>query len=442
MFSGAFSLDDSIQAAGIRQIDAQVEANRRRMESAALAAASWHPKSVGIVGAGAMGVAIAAQAAARGLHITITDAAEAARQTAEQAIADALRNDYNQPTPAAEITVMEGLDQIAACDVVVECVVEDPLVKTPLLRDLEARINPSTLLTTNTSTLPMARLSRDLSCPERLCGTHFFLPLVDRAALELIFSAAGRPETQARAIRFAQSLDKIPLVAPDSVGFVVNRLMMPYVSEGMQLLTEGVEPAAIEKAAVDFGMPKGPLSLLDEIGLDTALDCGWVFAGAYEDRVAVSPLLVAMVKARRLGSKCGAGFFRYTMDKCGKIEQEADPGATKVVERWIERQDALSAEQIAARLFLPMVFEATHLLDETPDLPPGVVDLGVVFGLGMSPGRGGPLFWADTIGADRIVELAKPLQELGPRMVPPDRVRQMATGAEPPFFGAPRRATQ
>jgi 3-hydroxyacyl-CoA dehydrogenase len=186
-------------------------------------------------------------------------------------------------------------------------------------------------------------------------------------------------------------------------------------------------------------MPKGPFSLLDEIGLDTALDCGWVFSGAYEDRIAVSPLLVAMVKAGRLGRKSGAGFFRYTATENGEIEQETDPAAAELVARWARAETKATVEDVAARLFLPMVFEGTRMLEEHESCLPLHVDLGVVLGLGMRPSRGGPLFWCDRVGAKRVLEIAGPFRALGPRMDPPSQLRRMAEG-NMTFHAQPTRA--
>jgi len=195
----------------------------------------------------------------------------------------------------------------------------------------------------------------------------------------------------------------------------------------MQLLAEGVAEETIERAALDFGMPQGPLSLLDEIGLDTALDCGWVFAGAYEDRIAISPLLVALVKARRLGLKTRAGFFRYTRRDDGSFAQEIDPAVAALLERWkTPRGGSASADAVAARLFLPMLFEGVRLLEEHAGCLPGDIDLGAVLALGMSPRRGGPLFWADQVGIPELLRLAGPLAGIGKRMQPPDRLRRMA----------------
>ena len=240
------------------------------------------------------------------------------------------------------------------------------------LRDIDRRLPRETLLATGTSTIPVGRLAQGLAHPERVCGVHFFLPVAERPVVEVIAGPATPAAACKKAVGLAAALGKEAISAPDVVGFLVNRLMLPYVSEAMQLLAEGVAEETIERAALDFGMPQGPLSLLDEIGLDTALDCGWVFAGAYEDRIAISPLLVALVKARRLGLKTRAGFFRYTRRDDGSFAQEIDPAVAAARSgAGRRRARSASADAVAARLFLPMLFEGVRLLEEARRLPAG-----------------------------------------------------------------------
>ena len=430
--AGLFALDDGAQGEGVPHTALLLEKNRRRMESFVSVASQQEPPVLGIVGAGVMGTAIAADALSRGVTVRITDVDEAALQRVGETVSCLLSSD--DLSTRGRLKATGNLDEIVACDIVLEAVVEDEMKKGALLCDLDRRMPPESLLATNTSTIPISRLARSLQHPERLCGTHFFLPLCERPVVEVIFSDGTSPAARAAAIGLVMTLGRNSLLAPDAVGFVVNRLMMPYVSEGMQLLTEGVEPETIEGVAVDFGMPKGPLGLLDEVGLDTALDCGWVFSGAYEDRIAVSPLLVAMVKARRLGQKSGAGFFRYTPKENGEVERVADPAATEIVARWAGRATNATAEDVAARLFLPMVFEGARMLEEHEGCLAADVDLGAMLGLGMASARGGPLFWCDRVGAKRVLEIAEPLRSLGARMEPPEPLRRLAeTGMT--FYG-------
>ncbi len=371
-----------------------------------------------------MGTAIGAAALARGFHVRIIDVNRQASLRAPQAITGAACKHYGSATGTVETA--EDLESITACDTVIESVVEDEGKKVAVLCDLDQRMPPERLLASNTSTIPIGRLARDLATPERLCGMHFFLPVPQRPAVELIFTKCTRPATRSAAISLAVALERDVLLAPDGTGFIVNRMMMPYVAEAMQLLVEGVRAERIEEVATRFGMPMGPLTLLDEIGLDTAFHCGWIFAGAYGERIAVSPVLVALIKAARLGRKTGTGFFRYVSQADGAAQQETDPELAKIVACWSKERDSVTDEEIALRLFLPMVFEGARILDEHAAVLASEVDLGVILGLGMSPARGGPLYWCDRVGTRRMLELAKPLASLGVRMEPPQRIRRMA----------------
>jgi 3-hydroxyacyl-CoA dehydrogenase len=424
--SGPFELDEAARRDGARHIELLRNENRRRMTAGVPSGSPESFSVLGIVGAGMMGTSIGAAAVACGIDVVITDSVETTLHDAEKTIAASAHSDYPRTASIGRITATPRLEDVVACDAVIESIVEEEVRKGSLLKDLDQRMPPSKLLATNTSTIPISRLARGLQNPERLCGSHFFHPVPERLALEMILTEVTSPVARASTVRLATALGRDVLPAPDAVGFVVNRLMLPYVSEAMQLLTEGVEPERIEQVAVDFGMPKGPLTLLDEIGLDTALACGWVFAGAYEDRIAVSPILVSMVKAGRLGRKSGAGFFRYAEREVGKVEQRPDPEAAELVARWSSEEAEFPAEDIAARLFLPMVFEGARMLEEHEGCLAGHVDLGVVLGLGMAPSRGGPLFWADRVGAGRIVQMSEPLKSHGYRMMPPARLREMA----------------
>ena len=172
---------------------------------------------------------------------------------------------------------------------------------------------------------------------------------------------------------------------------------------------------AIERAAKDFGMPMGPLTLYDVIGLDTAFYAGRVMYDAFPDRTAASPMLPALVKANRLGQKNGLGFFAYR-DKSGR--GTPDPAVTKLIEPYIRKHDKFTQEQITFRLFLPMVLEATRILEAKVVRDPRDIDLGLIFGVGFPPFKGGLLFWADSLGAAKIVEMLKPLEDLGERFHP------------------------
>jgi 3-hydroxyacyl-CoA dehydrogenase/enoyl-CoA hydratase/3-hydroxybutyryl-CoA epimerase/3-hydroxyacyl-CoA dehydrogenase/enoyl-CoA hydratase/3-hydroxybutyryl-CoA epimerase/enoyl-CoA isomerase len=193
--------------------------------------------------------------------------------------------------------------------------------------------------------------------------------------------------------------------------------------EALELLLEGAEVKAIERAAKSFGMPMGPLTLYDVVGLDTAFFAGRVMYEAFPDRVALSPVVGALIKAGRLGQKSGAGFFSYARDK---ERGEPDPRVLEILKPYLRKPEKFTSEQITARLFLPVLLEATRVVQEGLVRDPRDVDLALIYGIGFPPFKGGLLFWADTIGLNRILEMLKPLEPLGPRMQPTELLLEMA----------------
>ncbi len=241
--------------------------------------------------------------------------------------------------------------------------------------------------------------------------------------VEVIRGRQTSDETVATAVAYAKRIGKSPIVVNDGPGFLVNRLLFPFLNEAIELLADGVPMKAIERASKDFGMPMGPFALYDMVGLDTSFYAGRVMWEAFPDRIAASPILPALIKQGRLGQKSGRGFFVY---KPGSTKGEPDPGLADVIRTYLRGDSNPSSEQITDRLFLPMVIEATRILQEKLVRDVRDVDLGLIFGLGFPPFRGGLLFWADTLGAAKIVERLKPLEGLGPRMQPTPLLLEMA----------------
>jgi 3-hydroxyacyl-CoA dehydrogenase/enoyl-CoA hydratase/3-hydroxybutyryl-CoA epimerase/3-hydroxyacyl-CoA dehydrogenase/enoyl-CoA hydratase/3-hydroxybutyryl-CoA epimerase/enoyl-CoA isomerase len=244
------------------------------------------------------------------------------------------------------------------------------------------------------------------------------MPLV-----EVIRGAKTSDETVVTAVAYAKSIGKSPIVVNDGPGFLVNRLLLPYMNEALELILDGAEIKAIERAAKSFGMPMGPITLYDVVGLDTAVYAGAVLRDAFPDRVVESPLLPAMFAAGRLGQKSGVGFFSY---KDPKKKGAPDPTLGDIINPLIRKHEKFTDEQIIARLFLPMLLEATRILEEKVVRDPRDVDLGLIFGTGFPPFKGGLLFWADTIGAAKILEMLKPLESLGARAKPTPMLEKMA----------------
>ncbi|HEV3418454.1 MAG TPA: 3-hydroxyacyl-CoA dehydrogenase NAD-binding domain-containing protein [Pirellulales bacterium] len=380
-------------------------------------------KSVSVIGAGIMGRGIAAANLKRNIHVRITDAAAAAldagvEQTLEEASFD---RQTKRPDPKRAVHFASILhattsdDELAASDLVIEAVVEIPDVKRAVFARLEPRLRPEAILATNTSTIPISQLAQKLTHPDRFCGIHFFNPVRKMPLVEVIRGERTSDETVATAVAYAKTVGKSPVVVNDGPGFLVNRLLFFYMLEALELLSAGAEIKAIERAAKNFGMPMGPLALYDVVGFDTAVLAGRVMYDAYPDRIVLSPIVGALMKAGRLGQKSGAGFFSYARDK---ERGEPDPRVLEILAPYLRKQEKFTSEQLTSRLFLPMLLEATRVLQEGLVRDPRDVDLALIYGIGFPPFKGGLLFWADTLGVERILKMLDPLESLGPRMAP------------------------
>jgi len=390
------------------------------------APAGWLVGRLGIVGAGMMGTAIAAAAARCGIRVLLVDHRPAARAAAPGRVAAEMAR-YDDPAPrsTAPVETTGDLAALADCAVVLESVAESLPAKHALFARLEPCLAESAWLATNTSTLPIGRLASALARPERFCGLHFFHPVHARPLVEIVRGPATSPETLDAARRFVGALGRMSITTADAPGFLVNRLLQAHLGEALSLLVEGVPPERIERVATGFGMAKGPLALLDEIGLDTALAGGQVLHAAWPERVVASPVLVSLVKAGRLGRKSGAGFFTYPHGEA-PARPAADPVALEKIAQWAEPAEPPGDARLLDRLLLGMVVEAARLLDEGVVAGPREVDLGTLFGLGFPAARGGLLYWADTRGAAELVGRLSPLRALGPRFQPPPRLLEMA----------------
>jgi 3-hydroxyacyl-CoA dehydrogenase/enoyl-CoA hydratase/3-hydroxybutyryl-CoA epimerase/3-hydroxyacyl-CoA dehydrogenase/enoyl-CoA hydratase/3-hydroxybutyryl-CoA epimerase/enoyl-CoA isomerase len=388
-------------------------------------------KSAGVVGSGIMGSGIAAATLKTEVSVALTDAnAEALTRGAKQVLEEAA---YNRKLKGADLqktlklapllSVTHREEEIAASDLVIEAIIEKEDAKKQLYARLEPQLRPEAILASNTSTIPITRLAEGLKRPERFCGIHFFNPVRRMKLVEVIRGAKTSDETVATAVAFAKRIGKSPIVVGDGPGFLVNRLLFPYMNEAIELLCDGASIKEIDRAATAFGMPMGPIALYDMVGLDTAVYAGMTMYQAFPERVVSSPLVPAMVKQGRLGQKSGKGFFSY-QNKKGRAEE--DPAVEKIIAGYQRGERRVSREELTHRLFLPMLLEATRMLEEKIVRDVRDVDLGLIFGLGFPPFKGGLLFWADTIGAVKILEMLKPYESLGARFQPTPMLKEMA----------------
>ncbi len=373
-------------------------------------------RSVGIIGAGVMGAEIAAAHIKHNLPVTIFDANPAVLSTiAQRTLAELTAGtDSGDHRRAAGRLLTEAHEpaQTAKCDLVIESIVEKLSVKQELFRALQKYLSPEAVVASNTSTIPIGKLAESVLSPERFCGLHFCHPVRQRPLVEIIRGAKTNDETIAALAAHAKTIDKLPIVVTDGPGFLVNRLLLPYLTEALELLVEGASIEMMERSALEFGMSKGPFGLMDEIGLDTTLQAGWSMAGAFPDRVCASPLLVAMIKSGRLGQKSGAGFFSYNDPPSDAKSAEPDPAAIEIIARWINTSNNHSPEDIILKLLSPMISEAVRIVQEKKVRDPRDIDLGSVFGLGFPARRGGLLWWANTIKPAMPVAVLKALEPI------------------------------
>ena len=403
--------------------------------------------SVTVIGAGIMGAGIAAASLRRDLQVVLSDSRADALQRGEQLVLDEVS--FNRETKrkdadraiqySARLTATTVAEILASSDLVIEAVIEKEEVKREVLTRLEPLMRPDAILATNTSTIPVTRLAKGLKSPDRFCGIHFFNPVRKMKLVEVIRGSATSDETVVTAVQYAKNLGKMPVVVLDGPGFLVNRLLLPYMDEALKLLEEGVPIEAVDKAAKRFGMPMGPIELYDMVGLDTALYAGNVLCEAFPDRFSGSRILPALVEAGRMGQKSGRGFFSH-QNKKGRAA--ADPEVAKLLEPLrAGAKSSLSNEQITDRLFLPMLVEASRVLEEGLVRHARDVDIGMIFGTGFPPFRGGLMFWADTLGAAKVIEMLKPYAALGKRFVPSELLTELARDQQK-FYDLNRKPTK
>jgi 3-hydroxyacyl-CoA dehydrogenase/enoyl-CoA hydratase/3-hydroxybutyryl-CoA epimerase len=365
-------------------------------------------KHVHVVGAGVMGGDIAAWAALRGFAVTLQDRAleyiEPALQRAAQLFDKRLRDSAKSAAARDRLQADVAGDGVPNADVVIEAIFESLEAKRELYSRLEPRMKPGALLATNTSSLMLEPLGAALVHPERLVGLHFFNPVAQMPLLEIVQSQRTDAAVAERAIAFAHSLDKLPIPCRSSPGFVVNRVLMPYLYEAMFVAEEGVPLAVIDGAAVDFGMPMGPIELADVVGLDVAAHVGEIVATQLGRPAPDLTRLQQLIAAKKLGRKSGAGFYSW---QDGKALKPAVPNATAVPADLIDR------------LILILVNECVACLREQVVREADLVDAAVIFGTGFAPFRGGPLAYARERGVtDVIVRLEQLAARYGDRFNP------------------------
>lgn len=307
-------------------------------------------------------------------------------------------------------------------DLVVEAVLEKMEIKKQVLREAEERLSPQAVFATNTSSLSVTDLATASSRPEKVAGMHFFNPVDKMPLVEVIRGEKTSDETVATIVALSKKLGKTPVVVKDREGFLVNRILMPYLNEGALLVEEGVGIETVDRLMLNFGMPMGVFILLDNIGLDIALKVAEILHGAYGERMRPSVILPKMVEAGRLGKKNGKGFYTYE----GRSRTLA-PDTVRIITGLRKEHSGILEKEVVGRLLLSMVNEAAMILAEGIADRPSVVDTGMIFGTGFPPFRGGLLRYADALGLEAIrKDLEEYAGRFGERFKPADLIVEMA----------------
>ena len=400
-------------------------------------------EKIGVLGAGFMGAGIAAIAAMQGTVVRLKDAQH-------DRVGKGLREVYSilrEQLKRKRITKRQLDDQLtlvggtidysgfANAQIVIEAVFEDLPVKRAVLAEAEEAA-PKAIIASNTSTIPIAQIASAARHPERVLGMHFFSPVQKMPLLEVVRAQRTSDATLATAVAYGKKLGKTVIVVQDAPGFYANRILAPYVNEAGLLLDEGVAVDAIDRALVEFGFPVGPLTLIDEVGLDIAGKSSSTMMGAFGDRMVPSVSIARVIEAGRTGRKGGSGFYRYEQGKKKSVDESVYALFSSSGQRL-----GLGARDIVERCVFAMLNEAARCLED------GIIgsardgDVGAVYGIGFPPFRGGPFRYLDTLGIPTVIRALEVLDgRFTPRFRPAALLRQMAASGARfyPDRGKPR----
>lgn len=352
----------------------------------------FEPTRLHVIGAGTMGGDIAAWGALQGMTVTLQDlepryiapAIKRAHALFKEKLKE--RNLIQQAMDRL-IPDVEG-NGIASADIIIEAVIEDLAVKQKTFKMLEEKARPDAILATNTSSIPLDEINTVMNNPERLVGIHYFNPVAKMQLVEVVKGNKTSQEIEEKALAFVRKIDRLPLPVKSSPGFLVNRILMPYLLEAVELVKEGVPMTAIDKAMTNFGMPMGPIILADTVGLDVCLAVAQHLGKYFNTPVPQD--LIDKVAQKKLGRKTGEGFYKY--DKRGKQIKPNEPAYDKPL------------DEISNRLVLIMLNEAFACLREDVVSDGDLLDAGMIFGTGFAPFRGGPIHYAKSQGINELYQ--------------------------------------
>jgi 3-hydroxyacyl-CoA dehydrogenase/enoyl-CoA hydratase/3-hydroxybutyryl-CoA epimerase len=352
-------------------------------------------RHVHVIGAGVMGGDIAAWCAFKGFTVTLQDLDHARIAPAIKRAAELYKRRLKQPhlVQAALDRLIPDVkgDGVNHCDIVIEAIVENAEIKKKLYAQIEPRLKPMAILATNTSSIPLQELSKGLARPERLIGVHFFNPVAMMMLVEIVEGPQTSADVMKQCQVFTKKIDKLPVPVKSAPGFLVNRILTPYMGEAQIMLEEGIPAEVIDAAARDFGMPMGPIELADTVGLDVGLAVGRELArpGWPEPKK-----IQELVAAKKFGKKTGEGFYKWVN---GKPQKANGTGTVDLAPLWM-------------RMTLPAVNEAVACIREGIVADADLLDAGVIFGTGFAPHRGGPINYLRSAGKEKLLAEMKALE--------------------------------
>ena len=380
-------------------------------------------ENAAVLGAGVMGGGIAELFAEKEIFIRMKDLNVKALSVGIQAASRVLQRQV-QKKKINPRQMLQKLNHISPTvdysgfnktDLVIEAIVENLEIKKKVFQELESQIKPTCLVASNTSSLSVSEMQKVFKNPERFVGMHFFNPVHRMPLVEVIKGEKTSDEAVSTIFQLCKRIGKTPIVVKDSPGFLVNRLLSPYLNESVYLLAEGVSIPELDRVFLEFGMPMGPAELIDEVGIDVAEKVAHVMHEAFGDRLLPATLNQKLVSQERLGKKAGKGLYQYTGSK--KVK-EFDPQVYAIL-GITPSKNPVEDEEILERCLLPMINEAARCLEEGVVTSSSEVDLGMIMGTGFPPFRGGLLRYADSLGMSRIVDrLRKYEAKFGARFAP------------------------
>ena len=401
-------------------------------------------KLAAVLGAGIMGGGIAYQSAVRGTPILMKDIREEGIQMGLNEASKLLGNRVEKGRMTAA-KMAEALNAIRPTmsygdfehvDIVVEAVVENPKVKQIVLAEVEDKVKEDAVLASNTSTISINLLAKALKRPENFVGMHFFNPVHMMPLVEVIRGEKSSETAIATTVAYAKKMGKNPIVVNDCPGFLVNRVLFPYFGGFAKLVSAGVDFARIDKVMERFGWPMGPAYLMDVVGIDTAHHARDVMAEGFPERMKEErkTAVDALYEAERFGQKNGKGFYVYETDKRGKPKKVADPSVQDVLAPIVYEQREVTDEDIINFMMIPLCLETVRCLEDGIVETAAEADMGLIYGIGFPPFRGGALRYIDSIGVAEFVALADKYADLGALYTPTAKLREMAAKGQK-FFG-------